>query len=77
MADRTVRGETGGKPGRVIAAAQHNLGTREGKPSILGIPVMVVFLSSLAALVAVGLAIRLVQRDDDYLCDAPSFRVTE
>jgi len=38
---------------------------------------MVVFLSSLATLVAVGLATRLVQRDDDYLSNAPSFRITE
>jgi hypothetical protein len=38
---------------------------------------MVVFLSSLAALVAVGLATRLVRRDHDYLGDIPSFRVTE
>ena len=38
---------------------------------------MAVFLSSLAALVAVGLATRLVQRNYDYLGDAPSFRVTE
>ena len=38
---------------------------------------MVVFLSSLATLVAVGLATRLVQRDDEYLGDASSFRVNE
>lgn len=38
---------------------------------------MVVFLSSLAALVAVGLVTRFIQRDDEYLGDTPSFRVTE
>ncbi len=56
---------------------RHYLGSREGKPSTLGIPVMVVFLSSLATLVAVGLATRRMQRDDDYLSNAPSFRITE
>jgi hypothetical protein len=35
---------------------------------------MVVFLSSLATLVAVGLATRLAQRNDDHLGDVPSFR---
>ena len=39
--------------------------------------VMVSFLSSLATLVAVGLATRRMQRDDDYLGDVPSFRVNE
>lgn len=38
---------------------------------------MVVFLSSLATLVAVSLVTRLVQRDDAYLGDVPSFRITE
>ena len=38
---------------------------------------MVVFLSSLAALVAVGLATRRMQRDDGYLGDLPSFRLNE
>jgi hypothetical protein len=35
---------------------------------------MVAFLSSLATLVAVGLATRLAQRNDGYLSDVPSFR---
>ena len=56
---------------------QQHLETREEKPSILGIPVMVVFLSSLATLVAVGLLTRLTQRDGDSLGHVPSFRVTE
>ena len=38
---------------------------------------MVVFLSGLATLVAVGLATRLAQRNDDYLGDVPSFRAFE
>jgi hypothetical protein len=66
--------QTGGKPGLVIAAMQHYPATREGISTILGNPVMVVFLSSLATLVAVGLATRLAQRNDDYLGDVPSFR---
>ena len=53
---------------------QHYPATREGISTILGNPVMVVFLSSLATLVAIGLATRLAQRNDDYLGDVPSFR---
>ena len=64
----------GGKPGLVIAAMQHYPATREGISTILRNPVMVVFLSGLATLVAVGLATRLAQRNDDYLSDVPSFR---
>jgi len=65
---------TGGKPRLVIAAMQHYPTTREGISTILRNPVMVVFLSGLATLVAVGLATRLAQRNDDYLSDVPSFR---
>ena len=68
---------TGDKPRLAIVAMQYYPGNREGKPSFLRIPVMIVFLSSLATLVAVGLATRLVQRDDAYLGNVPSFRVTE
>ena len=53
---------------------QHYPATKKGKPNVLGIPVMVVFLSSLATLVAVGLVTRLAQRNNDHLGDAPSFR---
>jgi hypothetical protein len=38
---------------------------------------MIVFLSSFATLVAVGLATRRMQRDDDYLSNASNFRVTD
>jgi hypothetical protein len=37
---------------------------------------MIVFPSSLAILVGVGLTIRRTQRDDHYLSGVPSFRVT-
>jgi hypothetical protein len=64
----------GGKPELVIAVVQYYSATRKGISTILRNPVMVVFLSSLATLVAVGLATRLAQRNDVHLGGVPSFR---
>ena len=47
---------------------------QEGKAQLLKDLRHGLFLSSLATLVAVGLATHFVQRNDDYLGDVPSFR---